>query len=331
MTTGRINQVTILTAVRRSPLESTLGGRSGAEVRSWSPGARRWHLCAPTSEPERLRACAQSHWRVRGRGRIHLPRLNSFDSLSAPAALSRRPFGWGEAGTSAVQEVVTEAPITPRWEDIGVGTPPNVWMELLTNGHQSTDSIRAGRVFDQTEGQPTRRGERVLARSPARPDRRLEHSIARITLAVFGLQVVGRGLAPQRAWSSLKRCSGADAPGVAHRVVSAVECYSCAEYDCEGWLEVRRSERALPPKSRPPPATQTCRRSWGSPGVLLLVAIGVRGSTVRHLVAHCQTRPNRRAATPLCDAVWLPPRYYSWPQHEWATTLRCRRSQLLMS
>jgi hypothetical protein len=161
MTTGRINQVTILTAIRRSPLGSTLGGHSGAEVSSWSPGGRGRHLCAPTFEPERLRAGAQSQWRAGGRGRIHLPRLNSFDSLSAPAGLSTHPFGWAEAGTSAVQEMVTEASITPRREDIDAGMPPNVWMESLTNGQQSTDSIRAGRGFDQTEERPVRRGGRA--------------------------------------------------------------------------------------------------------------------------------------------------------------------------
>lgn len=177
-----------------------------AEVRCWSPVGR--------SEPERLHAGALSRWRARGQGRIHLPRLNSFDSLSAPAAPARHPDGRPEAGTSAVQGMVTEGPITPRREDIDFGTPSNVWMQSLTNGQQSTDSIRAGREFDQTEGQPVRRA------AAQRPGCRLERSIARNRWRSFGLQFFGSGRAPQLAWSSFKFRSLANSPAVsAARVV----------------------------------------------------------------------------------------------------------------
>jgi hypothetical protein len=85
----------------------------------------------------------------------------------------------------------------PVGKGTGVGRPPNVWIELLTNGQQSTDSIRAGRVFDQAEGRPPSRraimARRGRAGSPSGAVRSAD------LLGVFGLQVVGSGLAPQQA------------------------------------------------------------------------------------------------------------------------------------
>lgn len=42
-----------------------------------------------------------------------------------------------------VKEEATETSITPGTAVIDVGMPPSIWMESLTKGQQSTDSISA--------------------------------------------------------------------------------------------------------------------------------------------------------------------------------------------
>jgi hypothetical protein len=138
----------------------------------------------------------------------------------------------------------------PVGKGTGVGRPPNVWIELLTNGQQSTDSIRAGRVFDQAEGRPPSRraimARRGRAGSPSGAVRSAD------LLGVFGLQVVGSGLAPQHA---LRAPSGHGPYSVNCRKVHRPPVPGSERSGGKrGWAGQAASSAVDPSASRLPPA-----------------------------------------------------------------------------
>jgi len=132
MTTGRINQVTIVTG-RASERSHRQAHPEGTEL---LPG--RDAGTDPTS------GC--NHVEARRPRQVQAIRLPPLDfSRSGPPQIPRRAReGLLRSATCAPRVEVPSRPSrSPTEADTGFGGPPNVWRITLAIGHQSTDSVNA--------------------------------------------------------------------------------------------------------------------------------------------------------------------------------------------
>ena len=134
MTTGRINQVTILgrSPGRRGPVVPAEPLQGPESSDGWG-GA----ICHPTPawrcpERELNGGTAQA---------IQLPRLKS--SKDGPPQKHLRPAkAVGELKHTSLERRMPAANHA-LWADTGFGLPPNIWSETIAIGQSSTESIKA--------------------------------------------------------------------------------------------------------------------------------------------------------------------------------------------
>ena len=129
MTTGRINQVTIVPGGQETPGAPPKGSGIVARLgagRSPAPGpSHPWEAGAPTRHQA-----------------IRLPPLNSSDRGPPQAP---RDIDWrcARAATYAAPVEIASHPVTPPRAATGFGEPPNNLQRAVANGQPSTDPFNA--------------------------------------------------------------------------------------------------------------------------------------------------------------------------------------------